>query len=192
VPPFRFTARDLKQQQFARRWRGYDPDDVHRFLAAAAEDLEAAEHERERLKRRVAELEQELGQLHDLERSLRDAMVLASEAAELAQRRANALLSDAEAKRQDLIREAEARCREIVGQAEEKRHDLTLEVEALVRRRSYLLSRLRSLVDEQRAILAQEERAERDAPSPARLIPIPPPKSGAPPPKSGAAARDDS
>ncbi len=180
MSPFRVTARELRQQEFARRLRGYDPDDVHRFLAAAADDVEAGEHERERLKRRVAELEEELGGLRDMERSLRDAMVLASEAADRAQRRAETLLSEAEAKRRDLIRDAELRCREMLGEADARRHELGLEVEALVRRRSYLLSRLRSLVDDQRAILkAHEERAARDAPSPARLIPIPAPKSGA-------------
>ena len=179
MAPFRLTARDLTQQQFARRLRGYDPDDVDRFLAAASEDLEAAGRECEQLKRRVAELEAELGELRALERSLRDAMVLASEAAELAQRRADALLSEAETKRQDLMRDAERRCREMLASADAKRHELGLEVDALVRRRSYLLSKLRNLVDEQRAILkAHEEPAERDAPSPARLIPIAAPKSG--------------
>jgi cell division initiation protein len=179
VAPLRLTARDLREQQFARRLRGYDPEDVHRFLVAVADDLQAFEDERERLKRRVAELEEQLGELTDLERSLRDAMVLATEAGELAQRRADSLLSEAEAKRQSLLRDAEMRCREMISEGEAKRHELGLEVEALVRRRSYLLSRLRSLVDEQRAILkAHEETSEREAPNLARLISIPAPKSG--------------
>jgi len=179
VSPIRLTAHDLRTQQFPRRLRGYDPDDVHRFLGAAADDFEAIEDDRGHLKRRVAEFEEELVGLRELERSLRDAMVLASEAGELAQRRADTLLSEAESKRQEMIRDAEIRCRKMLGEAEAKRHELVLEVEALVRRRSYLLSRLRSLVDEQRAILAHEERAEGDAPSPTRLISIPAPKSGA-------------
>jgi DivIVA domain-containing protein len=177
MAPFRLTPRDLEHQKFARRLRGYDPDEVDRFLSAASDDLEAAGRECEQLKRRVATLEAELGDLHDLERSLRDALVLAAEAAKLAQRRADAVLDEAELKRQDLIRDAERRCREMLGAAEAKRHALGLDIEALARRRSYLLSRLRSLVDEQRAILkADEERAERDGAGPARLIPIPAPR----------------
>jgi cell division initiation protein len=186
VAPLRLTARDLKEQQFPRRLRGYDPEDVHRFLAAAAEDLGAIEAERDQLKRRVADLEEELGELRDKERSLVDAMLLASEAGEVAQRRADTLLAEAEARRQELIRDAEMRCRELLAEATTRRHELALEVEGLVSRRSYLLSRLRSLVDEQRAILkAHEDRTERDAPAAARLIPMPSPKTGT-------AAGDDS
>jgi DivIVA domain-containing protein len=186
LAPLRLTARDLKAQQFARRLRGYDPEDVHRFLAVAAEDLEAIEGERDQLKRRVAELEAELRDLREKERSLVDAMVLASEAGEVAKRRAETLLSEAETRRRELIREAELRCRELLGEATARRHELALEVEALASRRAYVLSRLRSLVDEQRAILkAHEERADRDAPAAARLIAMPPPKTGT-------AAGDDS
>ena len=179
MAPFRLTPRDLTQQRFARRLRGYDPDDVDRFLAAASEDLEAAGRDCEQLKRRVADLEAELAELRALERSLRDAMVLASEAAELAQQRADALLSEAETNRQQLMRDAERRSREMIAAVDAKRNELGLEVDGLVRRRSYLLSKLRRLIDEERAILrAHEEPAERDGPSPARLIPISASKGG--------------
>jgi DivIVA domain-containing protein len=179
LAPLRLTARDLKAQQFPRRLRGYDPEDVHRFLAAAAEDLEALEGERDRLARRVAELERELADLREKEQSLVDAMLLATEAGDLAQRRAGALVAEAETRHRELIRDAELRCREMLGEASAKRHELALEVEALASRRAYVLSRLRNLVDEQRAILkAHEERADRDAPTAARLIPMPPPKTG--------------
>lgn len=182
MAPLRLTARDLKEPQFSRRLRGYDPEDVHRFLNVAAEDLAAVESEREQLRRRVATLEGELGELRELERSLRDAMLLASEAGELAQRRAETLLREAEGKRQELIRDAETRCREMLGEAAAKRQELVREVEGLYSRRSYVLSMLRSLVDEQRAILkAHEDRAERDAPTLARLIPMPSSKTGTTP-----------
>lgn len=180
MSPLRLTARELKAQEFARRMRGYDPEEVDRFLGLVADDLEGLEGECDRLAQRVAELEEQLGEYRDLERSLRDALILASEAGQLAQRRAEAVLSEAEAKRQSIIREGEQRCREILGEAEVKRRELALEVEGLQGRRSYLLSRLRSLVDDQRAMLeAHDSPSARDAPSPGRVVSIAPAKTGA-------------
>jgi DivIVA domain-containing protein len=180
VSPLRLTARELKAQEFARRMRGYDPEEVDRFLGLVADDLEGLEGECERLAHRVAELDEQVGEYHDMERSLRDALILASEAGERAQQRAEAVLAEAEAKKLSIVREGEQCCREILGEAESKRRELLLEVEGLQSRRSYLLSRLRSLVDDQRAVLeANDASSGRDAPSLGRVVSIAPAKSGA-------------
>jgi cell division initiation protein len=167
----------MREQEFARRLRGYDPEEVHRFLELVAVDLEGLEGECGRLARRVAELEDQLAGFHDMERSLREAMVLASEAGETARKRAAALVSEAEGKQQSLIREAERRCREIIGEAEARRHELGLEIEALESRRSYVLSRLRSLIDDQRAVVEAHGARSETTESPVRVVPLPAPKS---------------
>jgi len=149
-------------------------------LSLVADDLAGLEGECDQLAQRVAELEERLAEYQDMERSLRDALILASEAGELAQRRAEALLSEADTKKQSILREGEERCREMLGEAEARRRELILEVEGLQSRRSYLLSRLRSLVEDQRAVLeAHDAPIGREAASPARVVSIAPAKSGA-------------
>ena len=153
----KLTPLDIRKQEFPQRFRGYDPEEVDTFLDLIADDAESLTHEKNQLQERVATLETQLAEFKEIERSLRDALVMAekmsAEVNESAQRRIESLLREAEVKSYGIIGEAEARGRDIILDAENRRRALLLELEALDSQRAYALSKFRSLLDEQRAVL---------------------------------------
>ncbi|TPW12012.1 MAG: cell division initiation protein [bacterium] len=153
----KLTPLDIRKQEFPTRFRGYDPEEVDTFLDLIADDAESLTLERNQLQERAAMLEAQLAEFKEMERSLRDALVMAkkmsNEASENAQRNIESMLREAEVKSYSLIGEAEAKGRDIIMDAENRRRALLLELEALDSQRSYALSKFRSLLDEQRAVL---------------------------------------
>jgi DivIVA domain-containing protein len=153
----RLTPLDIRKQEFAQRFRGYEPEEVDTFLDLIAEDVEKLLTDRNQLADRVAALEQQLNEFRVIEKSLRDALVMAekmqSEANESAQRRADGVLREAEIRAQGIVGEGETRCREILAEAENRRRSLIMELEALESQRTYALNKFRSLLDDQRAVL---------------------------------------
>lgn len=153
----RLTPLDIRKQEFAQRFRGYEPEEVDTFLDLIAEDVEKLLADRNQLADKVASLESQLNEFRVIEKSLRDALVMAekmqTEANESAQRRADGLMREAEIKAQGIVGEGETRCREILGEAENRRRSLIMELEALESQRTYALNKFRSLLDDQRAVL---------------------------------------
>lgn len=153
----RLTPIDIRKQEFPKGFRGYDPGEVDTFLDIIANDLESLTLERNQLQERSTSLESQLAEFKEIERSLRDALVMAermsAEASENAQRRIESMLREAEVKSYSIIGEAEAKGRDIILDAENRRRALLLELEALDSQRAYALSKFRSLLDEQRGVL---------------------------------------
>jgi cell division initiation protein len=181
----KLTPLDIRKQEFPQRFRGYDPDEVDTFLDLIADDAEGLTNERNHLQERVATLETQLAEFREMERSLRDALVMAekmsTEANENAQRRIDSMLREAEVKAIGIIGEAESKSREILMDAENRRRALLLELEALESQRSYALSKFRSLLDDQRAVLEAHLMSRPGATS------LRPPMSANPPPHHGPA-----
>jgi cell division initiation protein len=73
----KLTPLDIRKQEFPQRFRGYDPDEVDTFLDLIADDAEGLTNERNQLQDRVATLESQLAEFREMERSLRDALVMA-------------------------------------------------------------------------------------------------------------------
>ena len=199
----RLTPLDIRKQEFPQRFRGYDTDEVDTFLDLIADDVEQVLTERNHLADRAAALEAQLAEFREIEHSLRNALVLAektsSEAAETAQRRADAQVREAEVRAKEIISEGEAKSRGLVAEAENRRRALLMELEALESQRTYALSKFRSLIEDQRAVVEAHQapraggsrtefsqggaqRAEVSQAGPARVMAMPSlPAAGTPP-----------
>ena len=153
----RLTPLDIRKQEFPQRFRGYDPEEVDTFLDLIADDIEALITEKTQTADRVAALESQLAEFKEIERSLRDALVMAermsSEAGETAQRKVEGMVQGAEMKAVNIVGEAESKSRQILSDAETRRRSLILELEALESQRNYALSKFRTLIEDQKAVL---------------------------------------
>ena len=187
----RLTPLDIRKQEFPQRFRGYEPEEVDTCLDLIADDVEKLLTDRNQLADRVAALEAQLTEFREIEKSLRDAFVMAekmaSEAGESAQRRADAMLREAEVKAISVVGESETRCRELLAEAENRRRSLIMELEALESQRTYAINKFRSLLEDQKAVLEAHmapryERSERSVGGGGRVVPMPPQGSA---PQSG-------
>ena len=182
----KITAREIQHQRFPRRIRGYDADEVDLFLEGVASDMEALIKERDQHRHGVVALERKVAEFRELERTLRDTLMMAqrisAETEGSAQRRADALQGQARMRGEAIVGEAESRGREILVEAEDRRREVLLDLDALESRRAYALSRLRSLLEDQQAIVdAHAKPAASDEPDSSRVFSIPQSKRETPP-----------
>lgn len=151
------TPLDIRKQDFPQRLRGYDATQVDEFLDLVADEMERLVTERNQLTDRVAAMEAQLAEFRRIEETMRGALMTAQttqkEAAERSERDAASRIREAEVRAQSIIGESEARAREIIAEAENRRRALVLEVEALETQRSIGISKFKSLLDDQRAVL---------------------------------------
>src|SRR5712692_10036341 len=146
----RISALDIRQQQFTKRLRGFDRQEVEAFLEDVAEDYESVVKENTLLKEQLAALEERSRNITEHERTLQDTLVtthrLTEEMKQAAKREAEMIVRDAELRGEKVSEEA---------RADEAR--LKLEVLTLKRMRRQLLEELRSTLARYDRLLSSEQ-----------------------------------
>lgn len=122
------TPLDLRQQKFKTAMRGYDRGEVDALLTEVADDYEGAIREADRLRQEVARLEDLLAEHRSEEKSLKNTLVSA-------QRLADEMRESAERDAQRVVRDAEARADLLVQKAQTRHEDLQREIDGLRARR---------------------------------------------------------
>ena len=61
---------EIRQQEFTKKMRGYDPDEVQNFLESLAEELDKINAENESLKSEVDSLTEQIGEYKKIEKNL--------------------------------------------------------------------------------------------------------------------------
>ena len=96
----RLTALDIREQQFRRIMRGFDPDEVVTFLGAVASEYEQLVSENRDIRQRLLDLEHQIAEFQNMEKALRDTLLTAervtSETRENAHKEAGLILREAE------------------------------------------------------------------------------------------------
>ena len=139
-----FSANDIRTQRFRRRLRGYDPEEVHLYLNLLAEEIERLVSTIRRLEHEKTRLEEQLEELLDKERHIRNTLVAVQQTRdrieEEAHREAELIIREAELQRDRILESARKELEKIyldIEQLNMERHrlqDLILvEANALVR-----------------------------------------------------------
>src|SRR5690242_15793705 len=121
--PMNVTPLDITQKQFARVFRGLDPEEVEAFLALVAAEFETLVKDnlslREDVKRKTDELAEHKGR----ERALQETLVAAQRASEeirdAARKEAEITISDAELQAEKIVQGAHVRFLRIVDEINE-------------------------------------------------------------------------
>ncbi|MGH7700517.1 MAG: DivIVA domain-containing protein [Gemmatimonadales bacterium] len=107
---FHLTPLDIRKQEFRRSLRGYEPLGVEDFRVRVADELERVIREKSVLEERVASLTEQLRVFRERERAMNEALVAAqqlrAETRATAEREAQVILREAEAKAQRDLEEA--------------------------------------------------------------------------------------
>ena len=78
----KLTPLDIRRNEFARAWRGFNREEVESFLTMVADEVEGLIGENRDLSRRLAELEKEIAEFREMERTLTETLVQAQRAAD--------------------------------------------------------------------------------------------------------------
>ncbi|HEV8621153.1 MAG TPA: DivIVA domain-containing protein [Nitrospiraceae bacterium] len=153
----RITPLDIQQMVFNVSFRGYDKEEVNRFLEELAQTVESLNRDHAVQQEKIIFLEQQLAELKRTEATLSNTLLsaqsLADDVKRNAQREADLVIKEAELKAGELIRQAR------VALADTQ-HDLS----SLQKQRLLMIERLRaSLRMFERLFEAEEQEALHDA-----------------------------
>ena len=146
----KLTPLDIRKQEFARNFRGFDPDEVHAFLQMLSDQWEELLNENRQAEQRIRELEGKLEHYQRVEEALQEALRTARETS-------RQTLDSAREKAQSIKAEAEARAKEIALEAKQKQRTIEQEAVNLSHKRNELVARLRAFLISEMELLARFE-----------------------------------
>jgi cell division initiation protein len=153
----RITPLDIQQMVFKASFRGYDKEEVNRFLEELAQTIESLNRDQAIQREKIVFLEQQLAELKRTEATLSSTLLSAQSLAEDVKRNAQ--------READLvIREAELKAGELIRQAGVELTDTQRDLSSLQKQRLLMVERLRaSLRMFERMLQVEEQEALHDA-----------------------------
>jgi cell division initiation protein len=153
----RITPLDIQQMVFKVNFRGYDKEEVNRFLEELAQTVEALNRDHAVQQEKIKFLEQQLAELKRTEATLSNTLLSAQSLAEDVKQNAH--------READLvIKEAELKASELIRQARVELTDTQRDLSSLQKQRLLMIERLRaSLRMFERLFEVEEQEALHDA-----------------------------
>lgn len=153
----KITPLDIQQMVFRSKFRGYDKEEVNRFLEELAETVEELNRDNAILREKIVFLEQQLTELKRTEATLSNTLVSAQSLAEDVKRTAQ--------REGDLvIKEAELKAGELIRQARIELADTQRDLSTLQKQRMLMVERLRATLHTfERMLEVEEHEAYHDA-----------------------------
>lgn len=153
----RLTAMDVAKQDFTRKMRGFDPEEVGLFLKAVAEEIERLNLENQNFAEEAATLRTRVEDFKERERALQETLVTA-------QRMSTDLKDRSKAEADLLVREARVKAERVLEQAQDQLHALENEIGRLRLEKEAFENRLRSAIEEHLSLLdlRKQEKADLD------------------------------
>jgi len=149
----RLTAMDIEKQEFQRRVRGFDPDQVTLFLKSVGEEVERLNLQNGELREEIGRLRLESEELRSRERTLQETLITA-------QLMTSDLKEKSRAEADMVIREARMRAERTLQESQDQLARIDAEISRCKLERDLYEKRLRSMIDEHISLLnrRQEER----------------------------------
>ena len=142
----KISPAEIRQQEFTKKMRGYDPDEVQNFLESLAEEFDKLNIENESLKTEVKSLTEQVNEFKKIEKNLQDTLLKAQEN--------SAKSMDATKKQTSLmIKEAELKASQIIEKARESTNDIRNAVVNLREEKDLLIAKLKAIVSSQTNLL---------------------------------------
>lgn len=136
----------IKRQEFAKKMRGYDPEEVQAFLEKLADDIDELLNENEELNNQVESLNERLSEFKKIEKNLQDTLLKAQESStktiESTKKQANLIIKEAELKASQIIEKARENANEIrsaVINLREEKDLIIAKLKAIINSQAHLL-----------------------------------------------------
>ena len=153
----RITPLDIQQMVFKVSFRGYDKEEVNRFLEELAQTVELLNRDTAVQREKIIFLEQQLAELKRTEATLSSTLLSAQSLAEDVKR-------NAQREADLIIKEAELKAGELIRQARVELTDTQRDLSSLQKQRLLMIERLRaSLRMFERLFEVEEQEALHDA-----------------------------
>jgi cell division initiation protein len=143
----RLSPLDIKNQQFSRSFRGFNPDAVNSFRNLLANELEELIRQNSDYAARVKELEERLENYAKIERSINEALLLA-------QQTASDVRKNAQKEADFIVKEAGLRAEQEAAGVRERIGKIKSEYASLQNQRDVFFARFKGLLTTQLSLLS--------------------------------------
>lgn len=137
---------DIKKQEFAKKFRGYSPDEVHSYLEMVAVEYEDMIRKSRDLEQKVGMLEERLDHYKRMENVLQETLITTQRAAEETK-------AAAEKRAKTIISEAKMEAQRIANENNEKLGKVRRDIADLTNQRDSFAVSFRSLLESQISLL---------------------------------------
>ncbi len=148
----KITPLEIKKQEFGKVFRGYSPEEVHSYLEMVAEELEDALKKNLELEENLSSLKEKLTNYTRIENVLQDTLMTTQKSAE-------EIKTVAEQKAKSITDGARVRADRILVDANERLLEIQRDIADLKHQREAFTVNFRSLLETQRALLENIEKA---------------------------------
>lgn len=137
---------EIRQQEFTKKMRGFDPDEVQSFLESLADEVQRLSEDNDTLKSEVENLTEQINEYKKIEKNLQDTLLKAQE---------NSTKSFEAAKKQTslMLKEAELKAAQIIEKARESTNDIRNAVVNLREEKELIIAKLKAIVNSQANLL---------------------------------------
>lgn len=137
---------EIRQQEFTKKMRGFDPDEVQSFLESLADEVQRLSEDNDTLKSEVENLTEQINEYKKIEKNLQDTLLKAQE---------NSTKSFGAAKKQTslMLKEAELKAAQIIEKARESTNDIRNAVVNLREEKDLIIAKLKAIVNSQANLL---------------------------------------
>lgn len=142
----KITPLDIRRQEFNRKVRGLDPDEIETFLEMVADEYETVIRENNSLKDRIRDLDSQVASFREMEKTLQDTIVTAQKARDEAK-------SDAHKEAEFIVREAELKAERWIEEARQEVMALKRELATLRSYKASFIVKMRGLLNSQSELL---------------------------------------
>ena len=137
---------DIHNKDFKRSFRGYNEDEIDDFLDKVVNDYEKLFRENDKLKADLARSQKDIEQYQQLEKNLKDTLLVAQRTAEEvtsnARNNAEEMRENTTKECQNKIQEAEMEADRIIEEARNKVRAIVSEYDRLVREKNHFLRKI--------------------------------------------------
>ena len=156
----KITPLEIKRQQFKKTMRGYDTIEVETFLEMVSNEQEDLIHENRAQKDKIIELETQLSDYKNIERSLQQTFMQAQETS-------GKSIENSKREAEIIVKEAEVKASQIVEKARLDFAHVKEEISQLKARKESVLSKLKVLLSSElnliRALDIDEDGNKKDS-----------------------------
>lgn len=155
------TVKDINEQQFSTKMRGFNQDEVRRFIEQVSQTVQELTEENHALKETVKADEGKLKYFSELKDSLNKSILVAQEAADKvknnAKREADIMVREAQKQATDIVSEANEKANQVIEQSTQETRKLTTETNDLKKQTRIFRQRLQVMLESQLEVVKSDE-----------------------------------
>lgn len=155
------TVKQINEQNFSTKMRGFNQDEVNKFIQAVSQTVQELTEENHALQETVKADEGKLKYFSELKDSLNKSILVAQEAADKvksnAKREADIMVREAQKQATDIVSEANEKANQIIDSKTQEARQLTTETNDLKKQTRIFRQRLQVMLESQLEVVKSDE-----------------------------------